>query len=357
MKKLISPSSNWRDRSLALVIGFSMLLAGILVALKIGSGAIEISWGELMRWSVGKSIDPDHSAVLGSVRLPRVLMAAMVGGILACAGTIYQALLRNPLADPYTLGVSGGATFGAVLAIAITAGLGRNAYLQSVPTVSFAALAGAMLAVMFIDRLARSWGMFSTSALILAGVTLNMVFSSLILLVEYFSDYTQVYKMIRWMMGGLDVIGYRDFILLAPLAFAGWSATLFHARDLDLLAVDPATAASLGVRVARVRWILLLAASLMTGAVVAMAGPIGFVGLIVPHSVRMAAGASHRRVVPLSILVGALFLLACDTLAQNILKQGDLALELPVGVITSLFGGPFFVYLLLKRRDRATTWS
>lgn len=328
------------------MLGAAALLAGVLIALRIGGGSVGISWNEVIRWITGGKIDELHADVLSRVRLPRVLLAVSAGAALSCAGVIYQALLRNPLADPYTLGVSGGATLGAVLAIAL-------APHHAAPVISSAALAGATLSILLIYAIARLWGGFSTSTLILAGIALNMVFSSLILFLEYLADFTQVYQMIRWMMGGLDVVGYRDFIVLGPVMLITLAMIFFASRDLDLMSVDPVTAASLGVRVEATRWRLLLAVSLMTGAVVALAGPIAFVGLIVPHCVRLVLGAGHGRVIPASIVVGALFLLACDTLAQNLLGEE----ELPVGVITSVFGGPFFIYLLLRRRNSGPLWS
>jgi iron complex transport system permease protein len=328
------------------VAGAVAVAAGMLVALRIGSGAIEIGWSEIFAWIGGREIDELHANVLANIRMPRIILAVATGGVLSLAGIVYQAILRNPLADPYTLGVSGGATLAAVSAVAFVPASG------AVMT-STSALAGAALAILLIYAIGRLWGGFSTSALILAGVALNMVFASLILFIQYFSDFTQIYEMIRWMMGGLDIVGYGDFALMAPVAAGGFAMIALAARELDLLAVDPVTAASLGVRVTAVRWRMLLAASLMTGCVVALAGPIGFVGLIVPHCVRMVLGAGHARVIPVSIAVGALFLLACDTLAQNIL--GDE--ELPVGIITSVFGGPFFIYLLLRRRKNAPIWA
>lgn len=332
--------------------GLALLFVGMLLALKIGGGSLEISWREIFDWARGATIEDRDAQVLAMVRLPRVLMAVLTGAILASAGVVYQALLRNPLADPYTLGVSGGATFGAVLAISFATALGRNAYAMPIPIISLSALGGAILAITAIYFIARSWGLFSTSTLILAGVTLNLVFGSMILLLQYFADYTQVYEMIRWMMGGLDVVGYHDFLVVGPVAVVGFALLIRHMRDLDLISVDPVTAASLGVRVEPVRRILLISASLMTGAVVAMTGPVGFVGLIVPHVVRLLAGAGHRRVLPASMLLGALFLLACDSLAQNLLS-GE---ELPVGVVTSMLGGPFFVWLLLRSRRRGGLW-
>lgn len=345
-----------------LLIALPLTAACALAALRIGGGSVNVSWSELMTWLLGGEIDPLRAEVLGVVRLPRVLMALLAGAILASTGGVYQALLRNPLADPYTLGVSGGATLGAVLAIAARSLAVRLsddpasspvvAIMDRFPMLSLWALAGAVGTIILIHLVARIWGMTSTSTLILAGVTLNMIFGSLILLLEYFADYTQVYQMIRWMMGGLDVVGYGDFGPLVPLAAAAFAVQLLTMRDLDLVSVDPAAALTLGVNVVRLRWLLLISASLATGGAVALVGPIGFVGLIVPHCVRILLGASHFRVLPWSMVCGGVFLLACDLLAQNLLGE----VELPVGIITSILGGPFFIWLLIRSGGGTRGW-
>lgn len=348
-------------RQAAYLIAAALLLAvAFALAVKLGGGAIHVSWGELAAWATGREIAPGDpqrgamvAAALGRIRAPRALMAMLAGAALAASGVVYQAILRNPLAEPYTLGVSGGATLGAILAIALARRLGDNAYLQNLPVLPMAALAGAGLTVLVIHLMTRATSLLSSGAIILAGVTMNMIFGSMILLIQYFSEYTQVYQMIRWMMGGLDVIGYGSFVLLGPLAAVVFATLMLMRRDLDPLSIDPLTAAAVGVSVRRSRWILLLSTSMLTGGVVAFSGPIGFVGLIVPHCVRAIAGASHARSLPLSMISGALFLLACDSLAQNALPGG---VELPVGIITSMLGGPFFVYILLSRRGRGAVW-
>lgn len=351
----LTPSDSpriWQRLSVQVLIGLVILLAGMFLGVRIGSGEFSISSSEIIRWLLGREIDAQHQIVLRSLRGPRVLLAVLSGGVLATAGVVYQALLRNPLAGPYTLGVSGGATFGAVLAIALSGGIQQGFAASGLPVVSVSALVGAGFAIGLIYFITRSAQRFSTSTIVLAGVTLNLIFASLILLLQYLADFTQVYQMIRWMMGGLD-IDFRDYWFLFPVSLLGWGFVLFSLRELDLLAVDPLAAATLGVKVESIRWRLLVVVSLMTGAVVAFIGPIGFVGLIVPHTVRMFVGASHRRVLPISIIAGGLFLMACDTLAQNILGTE----EIPVGVITSMIGGPFFVFLLLRGKGSASTWG
>jgi iron complex transport system permease protein len=273
-------------------------------------------------------------------RLPRALAAALVGGTLAAAGVVFQGLLRNPLATPYTLGVSAGAALGAMVAITFGATL-------PFVGVASASLAGAALAVSVVYALAsaRHAGL-STTVLLLAGVTLNAFFSALILFVQYLSDFAQTYRAIRWLMGDLDVGGYRPLVTSLPFIAIAFGAFAWLARPLNLLSLGADAAASRGVNVAGAQRVAFLSASLATGAAVSVGGPIGFVGIIVPHLVRLLVGADHRLVLPASIFFGAAFLVVCDVAARTIISP----LELPVGVITAMIGGPFFLWLLLRHR-------
>lgn len=275
-------------------------------------------------------------------RLPRVLAAGLVGSTLAVAGVVMQALLRNPLATPFTLGVSSGSALGAMLAITFLPNWTSGA-MTSVP---LASLAGALGAVAIVYALAqvRHRG-FSTDVLLLAGVTLNAFFSALILLVQYLSDFTEAVRTMRWLMGDLDVAGYRPLavavVLLVPVAVAfAWLP-----RSLNALALGAEQAGSRGVPVVRVQRVAFFASSVATGVAVSLAGPIGFVGIIVPHLVRLLVGADHRLVMPASALFGAAFLMTCDAAARVLLAP----VELPVGVITAVLGAPFFLWLLVRR--------
>jgi len=275
-------------------------------------------------------------------RLPRVLAAGLVGSTLAVAGVVMQALLRNPLATPFTLGVSSGSALGAMLAITFLPNWTSGA-MTSVP---LASLAGALGAVGIVYALAqvRHRG-FSTDVLLLAGVTLNAFFSALILLVQYLSDFTEAVRTMRWLMGDLDVAGYRPLavaaVLLVPVALAfAWLP-----RSLNALALGAEQAGSRGVPVLRVQRVAFFASSVATGVAVSLAGPIGFIGIIVPHLVRLLVGADHRLVMPASALFGAAFLMTCDAAARVLLAP----VELPVGVITAVLGAPFFLWLLVRR--------
>lgn len=276
-------------------------------------------------------------------RLPRVIAAAIVGATLASAGVVVQALLRNPLATPFTLGVSSGSALGAMLALTFlpTWGLGP---LTAVPLASLAGAFGAVLIVYGLAQ-ARHRG-FSTEVLLLAGVTLNAFFSALILLVQYLSDFTQTVRTLRWLMGDLDIGNFGTLMTVLPLLLVAWALFAWLPRSLNVLALGAEQAGTRGVPVVRVQRVAFFSASLATGVVVSLAGPIGFVGIIVPHLVRALVGADHRIVLPASFLFGGAFMVLCDTLARTIIAP----VELPVGVVTATIGGPFFLWLLVFRR-------
>jgi iron complex transport system permease protein len=276
-------------------------------------------------------------------RLPRALAGALVGSALAASGVVFQALLRNPLATPFTLGVSAGAALGAILAI--TFPLVAVAVLPSsaVPVASFV---GSVFAVAIVYALAtgRRRGL-STHVLLLAGVTLNAFFSAIILFVQYVADASQTVRTVRWLMGDLDVAGYGPILAAIPFTLVAFIAFAWLPRSLNLLAVGTDAAAARGVDVLRAQRLAFFSASLATGAAVSLGGPIGFIGIVVPHLVRLIVGSDHRIVLPASALFGAGFLVACDVIARTILAP----LELPVGIVTAIIGGPFFLWLLVRR--------
>lgn len=278
-------------------------------------------------------------------RLPRSLAAALVGGTLAAAGVVFQGLLRNPLATPYTLGISAGASFGAMTAITFGSLL-PFAGVAGLTGVTSASLAGALLAVLVVYALAsaRHSGL-STTVLLLAGVTMNSFFSALILFVQYLSDFTETFRALRWLMGDLDVAGYQPILGALPLIVVALAACAWLARPLNLLSLGADAAATRGVDVRRAQRVAFFSGSLATGAAVSVGGPIGFVGIIVPHLVRLLVGADHRLVLPASFFFGAAFLVACDVVSRIVMAP----LELPVGIITALIGGPFFLWMLIRR--------
>lgn len=313
-------------------------LAALVVAPVVGSTPISLAraFDRGIPWA-----DNVDAQIFFVARLPRVLAAGLVGGALAASGVVLQALLRNPLATPFTLGVSAGAALGAMLAIA--AGLDVGALgVSSVPLASFA---GSMVATALVYALARSQSRgLSTNVLLLAGVTLNSFFSALILFVQYLSDFTQTFRTVRWLMGDLDVGGYAPLVAALPLVVAALASFAVLARSLNLLSLGSDAAAARGVDVVRAERLAFLSASLATGAAVSLAGPIGFIGIVVPHIVRLLVGADHRLVLPASLFGGAAFLIACDLVARTALSP----LELPVGVVTAMIGGPFFLWQLVR---------
>ncbi len=289
--------------------------------------------------------DATASAILWQLRLPRVLLSLLAGGGLALSGLGYQTLFRNSLAEPYTLGVASGAALGAVAALRFE----TAASPLGLPAVALASFAGALGATALVVGLAVRRQGVATQTLLLAGVAVSFSCSATILFLQYLADSTQTFRMVRWMMGGLAVVGYREVLWVLPWVLGGSAALLALRWDLNLLLTGEELAASRGVDVGRLRLQVLLATSLMIGALVAVAGPIGFVGLIVPHIVRRWVGQDHLFLAPACLLGGGAFLTACDAAARLAMAPA----ELPVGVLTALLGGPFFLWLLiLRRRER-----
>lgn len=285
--------------------------------------------------------DSVASVIFWKIRLPRVVAALLAGAGLAVGGAAFQALFRNPLATPYTLGVASGAAFG----VALATRLGVSAAVFGVALDSVAGLSGALVAVAVVWILYRLRPSTSTMVLLLAGVAMSFFFSSLILFLQYTATLGDSYRIVRWLMGGLAGVGVREVLHMLPFVAVGLAALMWRARELDILTTGADLAASRGVDVVRSRKIIFLAASLMVGGIVAACGPIGFVGLMAPHICRLAMGAKHRFLLPASMLFGGVFLAVCDTAARMVMAP----VELPVGVITAFLGGPFFLWLLLRR--------
>ena len=255
---------------------------------------------------------------------------------------IFQGLLRNPLATPFTLGVSSGAALGAMLAITFDWTLG----IAGISAVPAAAFVGGAIAVTIVYSLARGYRRgLSTDVLLLAGVTLNSFFSALILCVQYFADFADAYRTLRWLMGDLDISSYQPIVAGLPLLLVAFAIFATLARPLNLLSLGTDSAETRGLAVTTAQRRAFFSASLATGAAVSIAGPIGFIGIIVPHFVRLIVGADHRVVLPASALFGAAFLVGCDVLSRTIMAP----VEMPVGVITALIGGPFFLWLLVRK--------
>ncbi len=281
--------------------------------------------------------------ILMNIRLPRVLCAFAAGAMLSLSGMSFQALFRNPLATPFTLGVSSGAALGA--AVFIRFGLAFT--LIGISGTSLAAFIGAMLAVALVYGLTKLKGGFSTTTLLLAGIAISFFFSSLILFIQYISGLTHSFRIIHWMMGSLTTADFGKLINLLPFLGIGGGLLLFLNREMNLFMIGEDIAISRGVNVGLVKKLIFIAASLMVGGVVAVCGPIGFVGMMSPHICRLLVGADHRYLTPASFLFGGLFLALCDTLSRILIAPA----EIPVGILTALLGGPFFIWLLLNRKN------
>ena len=293
----------------------------------------------LQQVGIGQSAASDtEEAIVSSVRLPRITLALIVGAAM-------QGLFRNPMADPGIIGVSTGGALGAVVSIAIGA---HAAFSLALPAMSFAGAAGALVLVYTV---ASVGGRFSMAALLLAGVAVSAFIAAIISAIVLFTENLEAQReMLFWLAGGLDATLWADVRLSMPFVLAGIVVAIVLSRDLNLLTVSDDEARSLGVRVGLTRNSLLLAASLITGAAVAFSGAIAFVGLVVPHALRLVIGADHRVLVPLSAIGGGVFLLAADTIARLVIAPA----EVSVGIITALVGAPFFLMLLARNKARAS---
>jgi len=327
-------------------------LTALACALWLVVGALCLSWGQvrlparevLAVLSGGQASELTANIVLMQ-RLPRVLLGLLAGGGLAVAGAIFQAMLRNPLATPHTLGVSAGGSLGAVLAIS----LGWSAPGHwPVGTVQLFALGGALVNISIIYLLARRKDMLSPLKLLLAGVTLGLISSAMIMFVRFISDPQKLVMVDRWLMGGLEVQGYRSVASVLPLLVPALALLVMQANAMNQLSLGEEMAVGRGVNVRAVQMESFLGGSILTAAVVSVAGPIGFVGLIVPHVLRTLFGPDHRVLLVLSFFGGGAFLAAADTVARSAFAPS----ELPVGVLTAMMGGPFFLLLLVTQMRR-----
>jgi len=288
-----------------------------------------------------ESAEPNFM-ILMYVRLPRIILAFMVGACLATVGVGLQALLRNPLADPYVLGISSGAALGAALAMLIGAGTTIMA-MSSLPLFAFI---GGLLSIGIVYRIAVSYGHLPVHTLLLAGVVLNAVFSALIMFITSIMDPNRSFGMMSWLMGTLLAPDYPALGALAVYVGVGTTVLATQSTALNILTLGEESARSLGVEVERLKKMIFVIAALLTGAVVSVSGLIGFVGMVIPHAVRLFVGPDHRLLLPASALVGGMFLVIADALARTLLAPS----EIPVGVVTALAGGPIFLYLLTRRK-------
>jgi iron complex transport system permease protein len=333
-------------------IGLLILVLAVLLALTTGGASLRsalvarVLWLRLTDGAALAAVEPSWAAsVVLDIRLPRVIVGAAVGGSLALAGVAAQGLLMNPLADPYILGVSSGAAFGA--STAMISRFGERWGGLGVPAAAFA---GAAATLTVVYALGRSAGRLSLHRFLLAGVVVGAFLWAAITLVLSLAG-QDVQRLLYWLLGSLNGREWRHLAMIGPALGISWTVLFLFARDLNLMSLGEETAHSLGVSPERAKLLILGAAALATAAAVAVSGIIGFVGLMVPHIVRRLVGADHRVLLPVAALVGAAFLVLADTVARSAVVASTLG-ELPVGVVTALAGAPFFIYLMRTRDSR-----
>jgi len=276
------------------------------------------------------------------IRIPRVLMATVAGGTLAICGAALQALFRNPLASPFTLGISGGASLGALIAIR----LGLAAGILGFSMVSVLAFLFSLLTIIFVYSISKVGGVVATGRLLLAGVVMNFLYSAFVMFIQFFSNFTESLQTMRWIMGSLDIVGFDEVWKTLLFVVPGCAILLSITKDMNLFGLGDDVASSLGVNVKRMQKLIYFATSLAAGAVISVTGPIGFVGLVIPHILRMILGVDNRIILPCSFVLGASFLMAADTVSRTLISP----VEIPVGIITASLGGIFFLWLLIRTK-------
>ncbi len=335
--RTLTPARFWLK--VAMFAGF-MLICAVLGPF---FGSEEIDFAIAFDFTIPPSENPSRLILL-DIRIPRIVLALVVGAALALSGATMQALLRNPLASPYTLGVASGGTLGA--AIALTFRIANTAF--EVPGTVLGSFLLSLLTIALVWGLAYRRGKLTVGLLLLAGVSVNFLFGALVLLLQYMVDFEQSFAMIRWMMGSLDTVGYSSVWGVAPVLLICAVVLFGNARAFNMMALGDESARTGGVDVRRLELVGFIASGLLAGAAVSQVGPIGFVGLIVPHAVRMMVGPDYRLVLPGSMLVGGGFLVLCDLASRTVIAPA----ELPPGILTALLGVPFFLSLLrMKARE------
>ncbi|MDP2854599.1 MAG: iron ABC transporter permease [Smithellaceae bacterium] len=328
------------------MLQISALLLLLFVILSLAAlclGAIHIAFSDVVRAIVsalsGKTPASEEELILFSVRLPRILFAGIVGASLSLGGVVFQALLRNPLADPYVLGISGGSALGAIIGIV----LGASSFYLGVP---FLAFSGALITVFLVFIVAGGpRGVLLDNSLLLAGVVVNSFFSAAILFALSIVNSMELHSISFWLMGDLSRVALKEIAVAALCLVACFAILYMQARKLNLMVQGEETALQLGVNVRATKYVLLIVTSLITSVVVSLAGIIGFVGIMVPHMMRLVFGSDHRLLMPAAALFGASFLVVADTLARIVITPA----ELPVGVITALCGAPYFIFLMRRK--------
>lgn len=350
-KQSIQKSTN--NRFIVVIYIFSIFFVLFAVSLSLLVSSVKVSVPEIvsivLKHTFGlvteQEIKPNVEMIIWNIRLPRILIALLIGAALSLAGAAFQGLLRNPLADPYTIGVSSGASFGAVCVLYFQI----NLLALGTFTLPIFAILGGFVALLIVFGLTRlSSRSMAVETIILAGIIISTFISAVISLIISLSDQENMRQILYWLMGNIGMRGWDHLQLFTPFFVIGTLILLFHHRELNALALGEEAAQHIGVDVARKKKWILLGASLLTGSAVAVSGSIGFVGLVIPHLIRLLTGPNHRHVLPLSLLFGGAYLVLADMLARTIISPE----ELPIGVITALIGAPLFATLLMRQRSK-----
>jgi len=288
----------------------------------------------------GDSLD---AFVLWKMRVPRVILAYCAGGILALGGMVFQSMFRNPLATPFTLGISSGCSFGAAVYLVLFSRFGLQS-VAGIDPISFFAFSGGTVASMFIFSLTRIKKAFHTDYMLLAGIAVTLFFSSMVLIIQYVSNFHQTFLIFRWLIGGLESVSYLTLLKMVPFAVGILAVILLYSGELDIMLTGDEIATSKGVDVTRLKLFMFVLVSFMISYVVSICGPIAFIDMIIPNICRMILGPRHNMLALASFLSGGVFLAVCDAVARSVMSPS----ELPVGIITAFLGGIFFIWLLLR---------
>jgi iron complex transport system permease protein len=289
------------------------------------------------------NIDTSHTMIVLNLRLPRIILSALVGAALSVVGAALQGMFKNPMADPYVMGISSGASLGA--AIAIVAGMEYT--FLGIGFITMFAFVGSIMTIVCIYNIARVGNKIPSTTLLLAGIAINFMLLSMVSVIMVFNR-NQVEKIVFWVMGSVSAASWNQIAFLFPMVLIGIMIILVFSRDLNLMSMGEETAKSLGTEVEKVKKILIVICSLLVAASVSVSGAIGFVGLIIPHAIRLLSGSDHRSLLPFSAVGGAMFMVICDTISRSAAAP----MEIPVGAVTSILGSPYFIYLLYKNKKK-----
>jgi len=345
-------TSRWK---LILVLLIFALIATVIISINVGYA--QISFPDILTilakqipflngFTASSTIQPSAESIILQIRLPRIMAGVLVGAALAAAGVLYQGVFKNPMADSYVLGVSAGAAVGASFSILF----GVSFVFLGLRLVQVAAFLGALAAMFLVYNISRVGSRVPVATLLLCGIAVNFFLFAVVGLLEVVAG-DELHSIVFWLIGGFSNVLWKDIWAMLPFIVIGVVVAYFYARDLNLLAMGEETAHHLGVNVERSKQILLVLASMITAAAVSICGLVGFVGLMIPHLTRLIIGPDHRILLPTSTIIGAIFLVICDDLARVVATPFASTLELPVGIITMLFGAPFFIVLFKRKKQ------